>query len=301
MLEIKNVTKSYKNKNKKALDDISLNLESGGFLALLGHNGAGKSTLINIIGNMVVRNEGDIFVDNYHIDNNFINFRKSVAIVPQDIVFDPFFTPFRSVQLQAELYGIKTTKQEVLRVLEKLGLEEQAFSSTRQLSGGMKRRVLIAKALITKPKVLFLDEPTAGVDIMLRDIIWNNLKELNKQGTTIVLTTHYLQEAQQLCNQVAIIKNGKLIANESKENLLTKADRVLEIKFNKNLDVVPTKITNKFNVEIDTKSLKFKLTKEDSIQDMIDSAKLLKLEIKDINIQEPDLESIFLNITKENT
>ncbi len=301
MLEIKNVTKSYKNKNKKALDNISLNLESGGFLALLGHNGAGKSTLINIIGNMVVRNEGDIFVDNYHIDNNFINFRKSVAIVPQDIVFDPFFTPFRSVQLQAELYGIKTTKQEVLRVLEKLGLEEQAFSSTRQLSGGMKRRVLIAKALITKPKVLFLDEPTAGVDIMLRDIIWSNLKELNKQGTTIVLTTHYLQEAQQLCNQVAIIKNGKLIANESKENLLTKADRVLEIKFNKNLDVVPTKITNKFNVEIDTKSLKFKLTKEDSIQDMIDSAKLLKLEIKDINIQEPDLESIFLNITKENT
>ncbi len=299
MLEIKNLTKSYKNRSSKALDDVSFSVKKGDFLGLLGHNGAGKSTLINIIGNSVIKDSGQITVDGYDIEKDFKEFRKSVGIVPQDIIFDPFFTPFQSVKLQAEMYGRQVTKQEIMQTFVDLGLEDQAFMATRELSGGMKRRVLIAKALIINPKVLFLDEPTAGVDIVLRGIIWDNLKKLNKQGTTIILTTHYLKEAQNLCNQIAIIKKGKLIASESKENILKRADRVLEIKFKESIDIVPSKLTNKFDLTIENKAIKFNIRNEDSVQDMLDSVKLINAEIKDISIQEPDLERIFLNITKE--
>ncbi len=299
MLEIKNLTKSYKNRSSKALDDVSFSVKKGDFLGLLGHNGAGKSTLINIIGNSVIKDSGQITVNGYDIEKDFKEFRKSVGIVPQDIIFDPFFTPFQSVKLQAEMYGRQVTKQEIMQTFVDLGLEDQAFMATRELSGGMKRRVLIAKALIINPKVLFLDEPTAGVDIVLRGIIWDNLKKLNKQGTTIILTTHYLKEAQNLCNQIAIIKKGKLIASESKENILKRADRVLEIKFKESIDVVPSKLTNKFDLTIENKAIKFNIRNEDSVQDMLDSVKLINAEIKDISIQEPDLERIFLNITKE--
>ncbi len=218
-----NLDKIYQNKkgnSTHALKDISLNIPSGSFFALLGPNGAGKSTFINIIAGLVTKTSGSIKVANLDIEADMRAARKAIGIVPQELNLDPFFPPRKLLEVQAGLYGVPKNKRRSMELLELVGLQDKADSYARTLSGGMLRRLLVAKAMVHDPDILILDEPTAGVDVELRHMLWQQMKRLNKQGKTIVLTTHYLEEAQELCDHVAIINQGKLVTQDTKHNLM---------------------------------------------------------------------------------
>lgn len=221
-IEANNVNKVYKNKKveNKALLNFSLKIPKGSIYGLLGPNGAGKSTFINILAGLVKKNSGKIHVAGMDIDINSKNIKKKIGIVPQELNIDPFFTPIELLELQAGLYGVRKTDRKSEEILSKVGLLNQKNAYARTLSGGMRRRLLVAKALVHDPEIIILDEPTAGVDINLRTQIWNYIKELNYIGKTICLTTHYLEEAEKLCDQITLINNGKLIKTDSKENLV---------------------------------------------------------------------------------
>ncbi len=222
-LVVRNVTKLYKSKTtqKVALDDISFQIESGQFFALLGPNGAGKTTLIEIISGINRKTSGEILVCGHDIDKNLMKAKYSIGVVPQELVIDPFFTVREALIFYAHYYNVRDAKKRADELLEVMELTPQQHYNPRQISGGMKRRLLIAKALIHKPKLVILDEPTAGVDIELRVKLWDYFKYLNEQEkTTIMITTHYLEEAEKLCNQLVIIKNGKVLYNGGKADLL---------------------------------------------------------------------------------
>ena len=223
ILSVKNLKKIYSNKqaeNNYALNDLNLDVKEGEIFGLLGPNGAGKTTFINILAGTVIKTAGQVNVWGFDLDKNPRQVRASVGIVPQEINLDPFFSPRKLLELQAGLYGIKEKDRITDTILKLVSLEKQANSYARSLSGGMKRRVLMAKALVHQPPIVFLDEPTAGVDVELRQNLWKNVRLLNDLGVTIILTTHYLEEAEEMCDRIAILNKGNIVALDSTKNLL---------------------------------------------------------------------------------
>ncbi|PCJ98187.1 MAG: multidrug ABC transporter ATP-binding protein [Zetaproteobacteria bacterium] len=227
-IEIRGLNKTYKatkrTSEKVALKDITLDIPRGSIFGLLGPNGAGKSTIINIMAGLVVKSSGSVKIWGFDIDVNERNAKSCIGVVPQEINFDPYFTPLESLELQAGLYGVPKAQRKSEEILKIVGLYDQRDAYVRSLSGGMKRRMLMAKAMVHNPPILVLDEPTAGVDIELRRQLWDNVKMLNKQGVTILLTTHYLEEAEELCDRIAIINHGEVVVCEDKKALLDRVD-----------------------------------------------------------------------------
>ena len=241
VLSVKKLNKIYR-KNIHALKDLNLEVKEGEILGLLGPNGAGKSTFINILAGVTDKTSGEVIVWGFDLDKNPRQVRVSLGIVPQEINVDPFFTPKKLLDLQAGLFGVKKKDRITDTVLDLVALKDKSNSYTRNLSGGMKRRLLIAKALVHKPPIIILDEPTAGVDVDLRKNLWDNIRSLRKLGVTIILTTHYLQEAEELCDRVGIIHKGNLIALDTTENMLNKIQtKTLKFEINKRIVLDDTK------------------------------------------------------------
>ena len=215
VLYVKNLNKIYsKNSSNsiQAINNLNLEVKEGEIFGLLGPNGAGKSTFINILAGTTIKTSGEVNVWGFNLDKNPRQVRASIGIVPQEVNVDPFFTPKNLLELQAGMYGIRKKDRITDTILKLVSLEKQAESYTRALSGGMKRRLLVAKALVHKPPIIILDEPTAGVDVELRNNLWDNVKQLNKNGVTIILTTHYLHEAEEMCDRIGILNKGNLVA-----------------------------------------------------------------------------------------
>ena len=302
-LEIKNVGKTYKlqdSNSLKALDDITFNVKQGEIFGLLGPNGAGKSTLINILGGTVIKSNGLVNVWGFDLDLNPRQVRASIGIVPQEINVDPFFTPKKLLDIQAGMYGVAKKDRITDKILELTSLTDKADSYMRSLSGGMKRRLLLAKAMVHQPPILILDEPTAGVDVDLRQKLLENVKELNKQGVTIILTTHYLQEAEELCDRIAIINHGKIVALDKTENLLSEI-HLKKIKFKvKNFKNIGDKLDDHLKIEyLKNNQISIKYDKTiNNIEDIIFKIKEKGLEIEDIMTEDADLEDVFIKLTK---
>ena len=303
-LEITNLSKEFKTKQNTihALKNISLNVNKGEIFGLLGPNGAGKSTFINILAGTVIKSSGLVKVWNFDLDKNPREVRSSIGIVPQETNLDPFFTPRKLLEIQAGMYGIKESERITDKILEITMLQDKADSYARSLSGGMKRRLLVAKALVHRPPILILDEPTAGVDVDLRQQLLENIQQLNKQGVTIILTTHYLQEAQQLCDRIAIINNGELIALDKTENLLNNIltkKIIFKLKAPKNIgEKLKSGLTINYP-KSDLISVTYNKN-ENKIEEIISEVKEKNIEILDILTEDADLEDVFLKLTKKN-
>ena len=298
VLSVKKLNKIYR-KNIHALKDLNLEVKEGEILGLLGPNGAGKSTFINILAGVTDKTSGEVIVWGFDLDKNPRQVRDSLGIVPQEINVDPFFTPKKLLDLQAGLFGVKKKDRITDTILDLVALKDKSNSYTRNLSGGMKRRLLIAKALVHKPPIIILDEPTAGVDVDLRKNLWDNIRSLRKLGVTIILTTHYLQEAEELCDRVGIIHKGNLIALDTTENMLNKI-QTKTLKFEINKRIVLDDTNNKdFNILTNTDSeFKIEYNKQEfNIQKIIKLLENQGIVIKDIKSEDPDLEDVFVNLT----
>ena len=298
VLSVKKLNKIYRG-NIHALKDLNLEVKEGEILGLLGPNGAGKSTFINILSGVTDKTSGEVIVWGFNLDKNPRQVRVSLGIVPQEINIDPFFTPKKLLDLQAGLFGVKKKDRITDTILELVALKDKSNSYTRSLSGGMKRRLLIAKALVHKPPIVILDEPTAGVDVELRRNLWENIRSLRKLGVTIILTTHYLQEAEELCDRVVIIHKGSLIALDTTENMLNKI-QTKTIRFETNKKVVFNDTNKKdYNILRNTDSeFKIEYNKQEfNIQKIIILLENQGIVIKDIKSEDPDLEDVFVNLT----
>jgi len=303
-LSVEKLTKIYsKNKSdgpqEKALNNLSFKVKQGEIFGLLGPNGAGKTTFLSILAGTVVKTEGEVNVWGFDLDLNSRQVRASIGIVPQEINLDAFFSPRKLLELQAGLYGVPKKNRITDTILKMVALEKQADSYSRSLSGGMKRRLLIAKAMVHQPPILVLDEPTAGVDVELRKNLWENVKALNKKGVTIILTTHYLFEAQEMCDRIAIIDKGNLVALDTTQKLLDsiqtkkitfKTTKTYDVK---NLVLSGVKFSSKNNNTItaiyEKNSFKF--------DDIANVLKKEKIEILDIATEDGDLEDVFVQLT----
>ena len=298
-IEAKEVNKIFIKKNSKveALKNFSIEIKKGSIHGLLGPNGAGKSTFINILGGLVKKDSGKIKICGLNIDKNEKNSKFKIGIVPQELNIDPFFTPAELLELQAGLYGIKKKFRKTEEILNNLNLYEKRNAYARTLSGGMRRRLLIAKALVHTPEMLILDEPTAGVDINLRTSLWDYIKKINNTGTTICLTTHYLEEAEQLCKYITILDNGKIIANDTKENLINSIT-IKKVSFtltNKNIEF--EKLKN-FNFELKENILSIFYDKKSiNLRTIIDTLNSEKINFEEINTYESTLEDAFIKLT----
>ena len=304
-LSVENLSKVYlrdkkKTSNVNALNNITLEVKQGEIFGLLGPNGAGKTTFLSILAGTVIKTDGKVKVWGFDLDKNPRQVRASIGIVPQEVNLDAFFSPKKLLDLQAGLYGVKNSQKITETILKLVSLDKQAESYSRNLSGGMKRRLLIAKAMVHQPPILVLDEPTAGVDVELRKNLWDNVKELNKIGVTIILTTHYLFEAQEMCDRIAIINKGNLVALDTTKKLL---DRIKSKKIIFKLK----KFTSDLNLNLP--NVKFLINSNDTIivsyekesfnfDQLIDYLKEKNLKILDISIDEGDLEDVFLQLTK---
>lgn len=289
-----------KGESKHALKSVNLNVPRGSVFGLLGPNGAGKSTFINILAGMVIKTSGTAKIWDIDIDQDPRNARGAIGIVPQEISLDAFFSPREILGVQAGLYGVPKSERRTDQLLNLVGLMDKADSYSRTLSGGMKRRLMVAKAMVHTPPILILDEPTAGVDIELRQGLWDAVRALNEKGVTIVLTTHYLEEAQELCDRIAIINHGEIVANESKGDLLKQLDlKDLYVTFDTAVTDLPEAL-NIYNVEkIDERQIKLSYhSTKTSVQDILGHISGTGLSIRDISTQESDLEDIFLNFTR---
>ncbi len=283
-----------------ALVEIDLAIPRGSLFGLLGPNGAGKSTLINILAGLVNKTGGTAAIWGFDIDRQTRQSRAAIGVVPQELNIDPFFTPRELLELQAGLYGVPPRERRSDEILAALGLSDKAEAYARTLSGGMRRRLMVAKAMVHNPPVLVLDEPTAGVDIELRQQLWGHVRELNRLGTTILLTTHYLEEAEELCDRIAIINHGKVIACDTTEALLRRLDnKALTITLGKDLDAVPDRLAP-FNVElVDRRRLVFHYRPSESpVPDFLAALSELGLTVQDITTEETDLEDLFLQLTR---
>ncbi|CAN5218877.1 ABC transporter ATP-binding protein [soil metagenome] len=285
---------------KKALQGVTFDVPRGQIFGLLGPNGAGKSTIINILSGMVKKTSGRASIWGFDIDEHPRNARASIGIVPQEILFDPFFSPFEALELQAGLYGVPKAKRRSMELLRAVHLEDKANAYARTLSGGMKRRLLVAKAMVHSPPVLVLDEPTAGVDIELRQQLWSYVRELNAQGVTIVLTTHYLEEAEELCDRIAIINHGRVIANKPTRELLGMAmEKVVEVMVDRDLTEAPSSpafesVTLKGDRILAITYSKAKV----NAGDVLSALSTAGLGVVDVSTREADLEHVFLNLTR---
>jgi ABC-2 type transport system ATP-binding protein len=303
ILSVKNLKKIYTSKQTEdnhALNNLNLDVKEGEIFGLLGPNGAGKTTFINILAGTVIKTAGQISVWGFDLDKNPRQVRASVGIVPQEVNLDPFFSPRKLLELQAGLYGVKEKDRITDTILNLVSLEKQANSYARSLSGGMKRRLLIAKALVHQPPIVFLDEPTAGVDVELRQNLWKNVRLLNDLGVTIILTTHYLEEAEEMCDRIAILNRGNIVALDSTKNLLDriqtkkvtfKTDKIIDIK---DEDIDSLKVISKLGVEICVSYEKSKI----HMEELINLIKKNNVKIIDISTDDGDLEDVFLRLIK---
>ena len=275
-------------------------MKEGEIFGLLGPNGAGKTTFINILAGTVIKSSGEVNVWGFDLDKNPRQVRASIGIVPQEIVLDPFFSPKRLLELQAGLYGVKKKDRITDTILELVSLKKQSNDYARSLSGGMKRRLMIAKALVHQPPIIFLDEPTAGVDVELRKNLWKNVQLLNDQGVTIILTTHYIQEAEEMCDRIGILNRGNLVALDSTKNLLNKIQtKKVSFKLDKNIKIENNhlnliKISYINNNEINITYEKSKI----NIQEIIKIIQKYDVKILDISTDDGDLEDVFLGLIK---
>jgi ABC-2 type transport system ATP-binding protein len=297
-ISIQGLSKTYSN-GKSALRDISFDVPRGQIFGLLGPNGAGKSTLINILAGLVNKTGGRARIWGFDIDAHPRNAKASIGIVPQEILFDPYFTPRETLEIQAGLYGVPKARRQTDDLLRAVHLDDKADAYSRTLSGGMKRRLLVAKAMVHSPPVLVLDEPTAGVDIQLRQQLWAYVRELNARGVTVVLTTHYLEEAETLCDRIAIINHGTLIANEPTRTLLAMAtEKAVEVTVDR--DIVELPVASCFQkIELKgTRTLVITYAKDQvNAGEVLDALRAAGLAITDVSTREADLEDVFLNLT----
>ena len=303
-ISINNLTKIYTNEflkePKKALDSVSLDIPRGSFFGLLGPNGAGKSTLINIMAGLVKKTSGSVSIWDYDIEKSERLSRCAIGVVPQELNLDPFFTAREILEVQAGLYGVPKKERKTNEILQAVNLLDKADVYSRTLSGGMRRRLLIAKAMVHSPPILVLDEPTAGVDIELRQTLWNSMREMNLKGATILLTTHYLEEAEELCDQIAIINNGCVVAHDDKESLIKRFDsKSIIIVCSETISDIPKSIL-KFK-PLQTSSDRLTITYKPSsgvIGEIISALHESGLRITDIITEEADLNDVFLGLTK---
>ena len=302
-VSVNQLTKIYaKNSTNSvvALNELNLEVKEGEIFGLLGPNGAGKTTFINILSGTVIKTKGSVNVWGFDIDKNPRQVRASTGIVPQEVNLDPFFSPKKLLELQAGLYGVPKKNRITDEILKMVSLEKQANSYSRSLSGGMKRRLLIAKAMVHQPPILVLDEPTAGVDVELRQNLWENVKNLNKQGVTIILTTHYLFEAQEMSSRIAILNKGNLVALDTTKNLLNRIKtKKIIFKVNKLIDLSKKKINGlSFSSNLNNEIIISYERNKHKIEDIINIIKNEGVEIIDISTDDGNLEDVFIQLTK---
>ena len=300
-IRIESLSKTYAAKGmapKRALDEVSFDVPRGQIFGLLGPNGAGKSTLINILAGLVVKTSGKASIWGFDIDEHPRNAKRSIGIVPQEILFDPFFTPKEALEIQAGLYGIPPQRRRTMELLSAMHLTDKADAYSRTLSGGMKRRLLVAKAMVHSPPILVLDEPTAGVDIELRRQLWAYVRQLNENGVTIVLTTHYLEEAEELCDRIAIIDHGRVVANEPTRQLLAKAqEKAVVVTFDRDLETVPTNACFENIAMLDERTIEITYRKDKvNAGDVLAAVQRDGPAIVDVRTRDPDLEDVFLSL-----
>ena len=303
-LEVKGLMKTYRGSNrlppKEALKGIDLAIPRGSLFGLLGPNGAGKSTLINILAGLVIKSGGEARVWGFDVEKQARQARSAIGVVPQELNLDAFFTPRELLEQQAGLYGVPKRERITDQLLETVDLTAMADAHARTLSGGMRRRLMVAKAMVHNPPVLVLDEPTAGVDIELRFSLWESVRKLNKAGTTVLLTTHYLEEAETLCERIAIIHEGQLAANDSKENLLRRVDnKRVTVTVDRDLQEIPANLKPQGWLLTDARQLALSYKpSRNSIGRMLLAVQVNDLTIVDITTRETDLEDIFLQLTR---
>ncbi|MEM7499121.1 MAG: ABC transporter ATP-binding protein [Pseudomonadota bacterium] len=303
-IEVRGLEKTYAasagQPPKTALHGVDLDIPAGSIFGLLGPNGAGKSTFINILAGLVVKSAGSVRIWGFDADVNPRQARAAIGVVPQELNMDPFFTPIQSLETQAGLYGVPKKERRCREILERLGLGDKAEAYARTLSGGMQRRLLVAKALVHNPNVLVLDEPTAGVDIGLRRLLWDYVRELNEAGTTVILTTHYLEEAEAMCDRIAIINHGEIVASEDKDTMLARLDaKTLVLRLSEAIGEAPD-----FGHGVEAKlrapdilALTYRKG-ETGAPALVEAAASKGLAIVDISTEEPHLEDVFISLTE---
>ena len=303
VLYVKNLNKIYSKKGNKsiqALNDLNLQVKEGEIFGLLGPNGAGKSTFINILSGIVKKSSGEVNVWGFDLDKNPRQVKSSIGIVPQEVNLDPFFNPKKLLELHAGFYGVKKNQRITDTILNLVSLQDQAGSYSRSLSGGMKRRLLIAKALVHQPPIIILDEPTAGVDVELRKNLWENLKSLNNEGVTIILTTHYIHEAEEMCDRIGILNKGNIVALDTTQNLLSKIKtKTVRFVIDNNINIdngefQNLKIISNKNNELIVSYEKNKLEIEKIINFLVSRG----VRITDISTDDANLEDVFVKLTK---
>lgn len=297
-ISFQNVSKNYSThqRNKDtvvhALDDVSFDIESGEFFGLLGPNGAGKTSLISILAGLSRASSGKVLVHGHDVLADYATARRLLGVVPQELVFDPFFTVREALRIQSGYFGIKKNDAWIDELLDSLGLADKANANMRQLSGGMKRRVLVAQALVHKPQVIVLDEPTAGVDVELRQTLWQFIAKLNKQGSTVLLTTHYLEEAEALCSRIAMLKQGRVVALARTSELLSAASsNVLRFKVDSEL---PKHLADQ--ARITGRIVQFPAHSAREIEQYLAAVREAGLTAQDVEIRKADLEDVFLEV-----
>ena len=299
-IEIRDLEKTYSD-GKHALKGVSFDVPRGQIFGLLGPNGAGKSTLINILAGLVNKTGGSARIWGFDIDEDRRNAKRAIGIVPQEILFDAFFTPFETLEIHAGLYAVPKAERRTMEILRALRLEDKAHAYARTLSGGMKRRLLIGKALVHNPPILILDEPTAGVDIELRQQLWSYVRQLHAAGTTVVLTTHYLEEAEELCDRIAIINHGEVVANDETHALLASAqEKCLIVTVDRDLDPPPAGLPAE---KIELKGARQLILTYNrgalTAGELLQAISATGLGVVDVSTREADLEDVFLHLTRQ--
>ena len=303
VVDVKNLKKTYLKKGAnlvEALKNLNLEVKEGEIFGLLGPNGAGKSTFINILGGSVIKTEGKVNVWGFDLDKNPRQVRASIGIVPQEVNVDPFFSPKDLLELQAGLYGVKKKDRITDTILKIVSLEKQANSYSRSLSGGMKRRLMVAKAMVHQPPIVILDEPTAGVDVELRKKMWDNVKSLNEKGVTIILTTHYLEEAEKMCDRIGILSQGELVALDTTKNLLDKIQtKIVNFITDKKANIDGNQLESLKVISNENGKLSISYEKSKiNIDQIIKYLSTQNIKIFDISTDDGDLEDVFLRLTK---
>jgi ABC-2 type transport system ATP-binding protein len=302
-IRIEALRKTYKGRKgqpeKQALKGIDLTVPRGSVFGLLGPNGAGKSTLINILAGLVLKTSGKVTIWGFDQDENPRQSRASIGVMPQELNLDPFFSPRGALEVQAGLYGVPKAERDSDGILKLIGLEDKAEAYARTLSGGMRRRLLLGKALVHRPNILVLDEPTAGVDIELRQMLWENVRKLNAQGMTIILTTHYLEEAQEMCDEIAIINQGEVVARDSTANLLGRLDaRAMVVQPAAPVTTLPQGRGIEAELRGDGAVVLRYHSNETSAEAVLEAVRTAGISIRDVKTEEADLEDVFLALTK---
>ena len=294
-ISFKNVSKSYRSGQVRALDGVSFDIAQGEFFGLLGPNGAGKTSLISILAGLAQASGGQVTVLGHDVVRDYAKTRRALGIVPQELVFDPFFNVRELLRIQSGYFGVHRNDDWIDELLENLGLTDKADVNMRQLSGGMKRRVLVAQALVHRPQVIVLDEPTAGVDVELRQTLWQFIARLTREGSTVLLTTHYLEEAEALCQRIAMLKSGRVVAlNSTSELLRGRASTMLRFKTD---GVLPEAL--RAQARVTGRSVQIKSRDAAEVEEILAALRLAQCPVEDLEIGRADLEDVFLEIMQE--